>query len=314
MSLSEESLCALCDLVSVATSCGPAVRWARGQLPGWQTELIEDGFLFALAPGASHKDVRALYVAHLDEVGGMVLSEREDGWLTRPIGIAPAALADRDLLVMDYRDDDGRTVRPGRGRVVDEQFVLEAEAVTRLGAVFAPAAQARIDGEWIEGKALDPRLTAYAVVEAARALSSPEVAVMLVFAEECSMGAAAKGARFADRHLPSLELVANADVPGLANITGCSLEQCALRVAEGGALVDPHFGLGLHERLTARGCRMALAHARSGSQTGLFVPLARAVSLALPAAEAHVTPTRASLTALRDLIEVLVALPEVELA
>lgn len=314
MRVDEKALCSLCDLVSVATACGPAVRWARQRLVGWHTELEEDGYLFALAPGASHKDVRALYVAHLDEIGGLVLTERDDGWATRPIGVGPAALADRDLLVMDYRDHDGSTVRHGRGRVIDEQFVLEAEALTRLGAVFTHAAETRVEGDWIEGKALDPRLTAYAVVEAARELASPEVAVMLVFAEECSMQAAAKGAWFAERQLPSLELIANADVPGLANITGCSLEQCALRIAEGGALIDPHFGLGLHERLTARGCRIALAHARSGSQTSLFVPLAHAISLALPAAEAHVTPTRASLTALRDLIEVLVALPEVELA
>ncbi len=314
MRLDEKALLELCDLVSVATACGPAVGWVERRLSGWQFDRVEDGCLLARAPGARDADVRVLYVAHVDEIGGMVLHERPDGWATRTIGVAPARLAGCALVAMDYLDETGASLRPAEGLVVDDELVLRAEGLSPLGAVFTYAERARIEDGWIHGKAIDPRLTAFAVVEAARQLASPAVAAMVVFAEECSMHAAKKGAHLVSRRLPNVELVANADVPGLANLTGCPLDRCALRVAEGGSLIDPHFGLRLHRALTERGLRIALAHARSGSQTPLFIPLAHAISLALPAAEAHVTPTHASLGALRDLIDVLLALPELALS
>ena len=70
----------------------------------------------------------------------------------------------------------------------------------------------------IEGKALDPRVTLYAVVEAVRALDSPHVGAMLVMAEECAMDVARKGVTFLQRHAPDLQMIANADVPGIQNI------------------------------------------------------------------------------------------------
>ncbi len=194
------------------------------------------------------------------------------------------------------------------------EAVLDAEGLRPLGAVCTFDEPTRVEGDWIVGKALDPRVTAFAVIEAARALARPDVAVMLVFAEECSIHAARKGALFAQERLPALSLVANCDVPGAAALSGAALEECALRVSEGGSLIDPHFGLGLHAELRERGLRLALAHARTGSQTPLFIPQCRAVSLAIAAEVAHVAPTKLSLAATRDLIEVLLAIPSTRAA
>ncbi len=121
--------------------------------------------------------------------------------------------------------------------------------------------------------------------------------------------AAEKGAAYARRRMGGLRLVVNCDVPGLANIEGWPLEQCGIRITEGGRLMDPSSALRVHGELVDRGIPIALGASRTGSQTPLFIPQCRAISLALPAEEAHVTPTRAYLPALETLIRALEAIP-----
>ena len=127
-------------------------------------------------------------------------------------------------------------------------------------------------GDVIEGKALDPRVTLYSVVEAVRALNSPRVGAMLVMAEECAMDVARKGVTFLQRYAPDLQLIANADVPWIHNIGDGQLDMPAIRVFEGRNFIDPSFGIRVTDILQAQGVELHLSAARSGSQTLLFTP------------------------------------------
>jgi putative aminopeptidase FrvX len=310
MPIDHAALTELCDLVSVATACSQAVNWVRRRLPGWETHLVDDGFLLAMPPGARPEGVRVLFVSHVDEIGGYVLGPHPSGGhRATPIGVPLQALSGRFLQCFDWLDVDGSSVRPIEARVEDDTLLVFGKRLQSYATAFTYLEPTRIEGEWIIGKALDPRLTAYAVTEAARRLADPEVAVMLVFAEECSIHAAEKGAAYARRRMGGLRLVVNCDVPGLANIEGWPLEQCGIRITEGGRLMDPSSALRVHGELVDRGIPIALGASRTGSQTPLFIPQCRAISLALPAEEAHVTPTRAYLPALETLIRALEAIP-----
>jgi len=302
----------LCDLVSVATACGPAVSWAVDRLDGWHATLLEDGFLFCRPSFGRIEDVRLLYMAHLDEVGGLVLEHQQDGsgFSTLTIGVPSAALAGRALLAMDYDDKTGATVRPCSGVLVDGDLLLEGLGLRPYRTVFTFDETASLEGDWLCGKALDPRATVFAVVEAARLLARADVALMLVFAEECSSLPVQKAVEFARRHLPGLAMTVNCDVPGLANVWGVALDECAVRITERGSIVDPHFSLNLYDELLKAGCRISLATARSGSLTSFFSPLCRVLSIALPVEHAHIARSRVSLRALGDLMQVLQAIPD----
>jgi len=306
------ALTRLCDLISVATACGPAVSWAVDRLDGWQTTLVEDGFLFCRPSFGRIEDVRILYMAHLDEVGGLVLDRQQDGsgYSTLMIGVPPAALDGRALLAMDYDDETGATVRPCSGVLVDGELVLEGLGLRPYRTVFTFDESASAEGDWLYGKALDPRAAAFAVVEAARLLARPDVGLMLVFAEECSPLPAQKAVEFARDRLPALAVTVNCDVPGLPNVWGVALDECAVRITERGSIVDPRFSLRLYDDLLKAGCRISLATARSGSLTSFFSPLCHVLSIALPAEHAHLARTRVSLRALRDLLMVLQTIPD----
>ncbi len=286
------------------------MNWVLDRLPDWETRLVDDGFLLVMPPDTTPAQVRVLFVSHVDEIGGYVLGPHPSGGhCAMAIGAPPEAYAGRFLQCMDTLGVRGDSVRALEAWMEGESLIVDGERLQSYGTVFTYAERAHVEGDWVIGKALDPRLTLYAVVEAARTLADPEVAVMLVFAEECSIHAAEKGAAYASRHMSGLRLVVNCDVPGLASIEGWPLTQCGVRIAERGRLIDPHTSLRVHAELVERGIPIGLGASRTGSQTPLFIPHCRAISLALPAEEAHVTPTRAYLPALETLIWALQAIP-----
>ena len=313
--MNTKKLCELCDLVSVATACGPAVKWVKERLPGWPFHMEEDGFFFLLPPGGKEENIKILYVAHVDEIGGIILQPHiSDGsFKTRVIGNLPEIFAERALVAMDYLDEDGSTIRPCRGKVAGSELLIEGDNIKPFKTVFTFDEKAEVKGDWIYGKAIDPRVTAFALIESVYRLNSPEVGLMLIFAEECSMLAGEKGAHFAAKRFPNLSLIVNCDVPGLENTNGASIKKCIMRLYEGRDLIDPHFGIRIHEELIKRGCEVALGSTRTGSQTDLFIPQAHAISLAVAAEETHVARTRAYLPALEDLINVLSIIPELYL-
>ncbi len=311
--INTEKLCEFCDLISVGTACGPAVKWAEERLNSWTSHMVEDGFLLLLPPGSTMEQIRILYVSHIDEIGGIVMSPGASGktFNTRIIGTAPRAFSERPLIAMDYLDNDGTSLRDCNGIISGGDLLLHGKDLQPFRTVFTFKEKASIYGEWIEGKAIDPRVTAFGVIEAASMIKRSDIAVMLVFAEECSMFAAKKGAYFANNRLKSLSLMVNCDVPGFNNVEGGHIEHCIMRLYEGKNLIDPSFGINMYEKLVKSGCNLSMGASLTGSQTSLFIPLCHTISLAVPAEEAHVARTRASLRALNELINVLVTIAEV---
>jgi len=169
----------------------------------------------------------------------------------------------------------------------------------------------RIKGDVISGKALDPRVTVYCAVEAARRLARPDLALLFCYSEECSWIAAAKLAEYVRRRMPNVETIVNADVPGLNNIAGVTLEDAVIRPFERAVLIDPCFSLRLYEQLHTRGVEVKLGVAASGSQTSHFAPLARTVSVAVASRGVHLARVEMSRTGVERCARLLTAIGEI---
>jgi hypothetical protein len=129
-------------------------------------------------------------------------------------------------------------------------------------------------------------------------------------AEECAMDVARKAVTFLGRHAPNLELIANADVPGLRNLGEARLDLPAIRVYEGRNFIDPAFGIRVADVLQAKGVAFHLSAARSGSQTILFTPLAPTLSIALPSDGVHLPRVQMSLAGTERCVALLRAIGE----
>ena len=101
------------------------------------------------------------------------------------------------------------------GHVSDDgRLILRGEGLEPLTMLWTFQEPFRVDGGVISGKALDPRVTVYCAVEAARRLQRPDAALLFCYAEECSRTPMSKLVEYVRRHLPSVETIVNADVPG----------------------------------------------------------------------------------------------------
>ena len=69
--------------------------------------------------------------------------------------------------------------------------------------------------------------------------------------------------------------------------------------------------MSLYERLQARGVEVKLAVAASRSQTSVFSPLARAVSIALPSRGVHLPRVEMSLLGVERCVRLLHAIGEI---
>src|SRR5436309_419870 len=77
MNLDTDFLKTLTEVPSVGTACGPAISLLTERFGSdWTRTSVSDGFcLFQKRPGTP-QDLRAVFVAHLDEVGGCVYGPR----------------------------------------------------------------------------------------------------------------------------------------------------------------------------------------------------------------------------------------------
>jgi putative aminopeptidase FrvX len=316
MTVDHDFLKALTEIPSVGTACRPILNLlARRFGDGWTRTFIEDGFCLFQKQGGTPADLRVLFVAHVDEVGGCVYGTRpEGGFHARAWGNRPAIFADATLQAFDYLAESEAEAFPVVGQVVfennDERLAIWGDGVRPYRTGWTFKEETRFDGDIIEGKALDPRVTVYAVAEAALALDDPQIGVMFVLAEECAMDVALKGVEFLRRNAPNLSLIANADVPGIANIGDGRLDLPVIRVFEGTNFIDPAFGIQVAETLIAQGVELHLSAARSGSQTRLFTPLAPTLSIALPSDGVHLPRYRMSLTGTARCVALLRAVGE----
>lgn len=296
MTVDKDFLKALTEAPSVGTSCGPVIKLLTHRFgDGFNRTLVDDGFCLFQKSGSVPAELRAVLVAHIDEIGGCVYGPRNaemgGGFNARCWGNQPEIFADAELQAWDYLAEDDTRCFPVRGEV---QMVGEEKRLAILGDGIRPYRTAwtfkeetTFDGDMIEGKALDPRVTLYAVVEAVRRLNSPHIGAMLVMAEECAMDVARKAVTFLHRHSPCLELIVNADVPWIENIGEGQLDLPAIRIFEGRNFIDPSFGIRTAEKMEAQGVAFHLSAARSGSQTLLFTPIAQTISIALPSDRVH---------------------------
>lgn len=298
---------------SVATACLPMVNLlARRFGPSYTCTRGQDSFaLFTRTPEIGQ--LKAVLVSHVDEIGGCVFNQVAPRlWNTRTWGGPPATFCNTPLQAWDYLDEEAAGVIPVAGRAAlidgDERFALEADGIRPFRTVFTFAEESVCDGTHLSAKAIDPRATAYAVCEAVRQIDSPEVGALFVMAEECAMDVARKAVTLLDRSCPDLRLVANADVPSVANLTNADLEIPAIRIHEGGRMIDPAFGIKTQQRMMDSGVACALSSARSGSQTILFAPLAPTLSIALPAERIHTNRARASLLGIDRCVDLLAAI------
>lgn len=312
----------LTEAPSIGTACGPVINILSGRFgEEYQRALASDGFCLFQKAGASPGELRVVFVTHMDEVGGCIYGQRKEGtfdgrfWGTdNPfVYLAGAVLQGFDYLIQHEREAfpiDAQAIE------VDEEFrlVFSGDKILQYRTGWTFKQETRFDDQYIYAKAVDPRVTAYAVCEAARKLDNPAVGALFVMAEECAMDVARKAVTFLSRYAPNLELVVNADVPNLLNLGDADLDLPAIRIFEGKNFIDPSFGIKVATQLINEGVKLHLSAARSGSQTILFVPLAPTLSVALPAENIHTSMGKASLLGASRCVDLLTAIGERQLS
>jgi putative aminopeptidase FrvX len=310
-----EELCLLSELPGVATACGPVTTYLRASLPDFHFTEVRDGFLFARPADSALEDVRLLFVTHVDEVGGLVLSPREEGgWDTLLIGYRPEDFAGPELQAFRYDATDAAHTWPCWGEVDQEgsRLVLHGDGLEPLKTFFTFRTKCEVTEDTLCGKALDPRAAVYCLLEVSRRLLRRDFGLLFCLAEETgSIVATQKAVTFVTRYLPRLEVVINVDCPSLTNVAGVQFEETALRFVEAGNLIDPTYTLAIHDRLAANGLAVPLAIAATASETHFFAPLAQTLSVALPAIGIHLARTDVSQAAVERCLELLPALAEV---
>ena len=305
---------ALTEIPSVGTACGPMMNLLTKRFGnGYSRTFVPDGFCLFQKNGYSPIDLEAVFVAHLDEVGGCILGPRpEGGFNARFWGISPDVFANSELQALDYLAEDARGAYPVRGEVVTEgneqKLVIYGEPIRPYRTVWTYKQETTFDDDVIEGKALDPRVTVFSIEESVRAINDGRIGAMFVMAEECAMDVAKKGVAFLQSHSPNLQLIVNADVPGIQNIGEGRLDMPAIRIFEGKNFIDPSFGIRSSHLLIEQGVELHLTAARSGSQTLLFTPLAPTLSIALPSDGIHLPKYKMSVKGTERCTELLKAI------
>ncbi|HZP83799.1 MAG TPA: hypothetical protein VFB21_19315 [Chthonomonadaceae bacterium] len=306
----------LTEVPSVGTACGPMMNLLAERFgEGYARTSVPDGFCLFQKAGLSPEALRVLFVAHVDEIGGCVYGPRpEGGYNARCWGNHPEIFAGATLQAFDYLAEDASGAFPVRGEVVgvgeEARIVMHGDGIRPYRTGWTFREETTFDGDLIEGKALDPRVTVYAVAEAVRALDTPEVGALFVMAEECAMDVVRKAVTFLQRRAPGLQLIANADVPWIQNIGEGRLDLPAIRIFEGRNFIDPSFGIRVAEKLLAQGVELHLSAARSGSQTIYFTPLAPTLSIALPSDGVHLPRVKMSLRGTERCVTLLKAIGE----
>jgi len=303
-------LAALTEAPGVGTACGPVTSLLRSRMEGFRCTVVPDGFALFQKEGADPATIRAVLVAHMDEIGGVAYGPAEDGWHhTRFWGNTLGVFIHTPLQGMDYLAESASEAFPVEVRPAEEDRLwVRGEGIRPYRTVWTFREETRIQGDQIEGKALDPRVTLFAVVEAVRRIDRPDVAALCVMAEECAIDVARKAVTYLDRNCPDLSVVVNADVPWIENLGEGRLDLPAIRIFEGRNFIDPSFGISLAERLEKQGLEFHLTSAKSGSQTLLFTPLAPTLSIALPSDGVHEPRVRMSLTGIRRCVALLEAI------
>lgn len=307
------------EVPSVGTACMPAIYMMANRFgTGYAFHFVTDGFCLFHKAGYTPESLHTVFVAHLDEIGGCVYGARpEGGYHSRVWGNRPSIFAYSPLQAFDYLEGDGSNTFEILGDVVrvedENRLVVFGENLRPYRTVFTFRQETTFEGDTIRGKALDPRVTAFAVAEAVLALNDPRVGALFVLAEECAMDVARKAVHFLDFNAPNLRQIVNVDVPGIQNLGEGRLDLPAIRIFEGRNFIDPSYGIRVAEALEKKQVAFHLSAARSGSQTLLFTPLAPTLSIALPSEGVHLPSVAMSLLGTERCITLLKAIAELQL-
>jgi putative aminopeptidase FrvX len=307
---------AITEIPSVGTACLPVLKLLENRLSGTHTALIvPDGFCLFYKKGTDPGQIRTVFVSHVDEIGGIVTGIMEPGkYLTEYWGNEAAAFTGSPLIGYDYLSQDcfgtfpviPEVVGTGRG----ERIVLSGRNCKPFRTAWTFGTETRFRDGWVTAKALDPRATAYALLETMLALADDRIGILYIMAEECSILPAQKAVEFIRKAMPGLSVVINADVPDIGNLEGEETDLPSIRLMERGTLIDPYFGLSIVEKLQKEKLRFGLSTSRSASQTRNFTPVARTISIALPCQSTHTAEGTMRLGLIEACIELLAAAAE----
>ncbi len=330
-----QALFDLCGRVGVGTACGHPLAWVSERLSGWARRDEPDGYALFTPPGAAPDDLRVMYVSHIDEPGGYVgPAVGEDGAHAATLfGLSAEQVGGKPLQALDYLDSDGSSARPctaearrgkgpksalfrflGRrvhprlGGPSGDRLLVRGEGLRPFGTVFTFASEARLEGEEIVAKALDPRVAVFAAVEALRRMERNDVGLLCFLAEETSVCPARK----ADRCLAALtglRLVVTCDAVEAGGLVPPVSDRCVLRMMEKGDLMDPSVALRLRDALADDGPAPELAADSRASKTHLLASAHPTVSIGVPCHGIHRPDTRVKVETVRHAVEVLARAP-----
>jgi putative aminopeptidase FrvX len=306
-----EFLKTITEIPSVATACYPVLRHFESKLAGqFNSMIVPDGFCLVHKKGTDPAGIRTVFVSHVDEIGGIVTGSPAPGlYSTEFWGNAAAVFTGGPLVGYDYLSQDAFEKFPLTPELARdgamERIMLRGAHCRPFRTAWTFGTETRFQDGWITAKALDPRATAYAVMEAARALDDGRIGIIFVLAEECSILPAQKAVDFIRKSMPSLSTVINADVPDIANLEGEETDLPSIRLIEKGTPIDPYFALSMAEDLKGENIRFGFSTSRSASQTRHFTPVARTISVALPCQGTHRAEGKMRLGLIEACIELL---------
>ena len=105
--IDKEFLKALTEVPAVGTACGPCIGLLTQRFgDGYAKTFVPDGFCLFQKAGAVLSDLKVIFVAHMDEVGGCIYGARphrqSGGYNARFWGNTPDIFANANLQAFDY--------------------------------------------------------------------------------------------------------------------------------------------------------------------------------------------------------------------
>lgn len=309
--IGEQELIKLTELPGVATACGIPASYIQTVLPRCAFGTCEDGYLFATPEGTAPEAIRMVYVAHLDEVGGMVTTEVEQGLYDTKLFCSASSIAHRQIALYRYDATSEDGVLIGETELEEDRLLVRSDEIEPYLYFFTYREKTVLRGSTITGKALDPRAAVYCLMRVAEQTARTDLGFLFAFSEEVGAYGARKAASHFQQTLPNLEAVVNVDLPILGNAYDLALEEVAIRIIESDRVpIDPCTTLTVYEELRAKDVDVKLATARTGSQTALFAASWPSLSIAFPVRGGHTARGVVSMEAVEKCEALLMALPE----
>ena len=163
----------LTETPAIGTACNPVRHLLAERFGGDYTQtFVEDAFVLFQAQDGVPEDLEVVFIAHQDEVGGCVYGPHQGGFLARVWGNDAAIFNDAPLQAFDWLADSGAEAFPIATELVtvhgEERLLVKGDGIRPYRTGFTFIQETTFDGDTITGKALDPRVTLYAAVEAVR--------------------------------------------------------------------------------------------------------------------------------------------------